>query len=366
VGRISVLALALALSACGSRSDLSAELLQGSAGAPDASAADVSSGGCSAKGQQLADVRFTPTGGFARVQIAALTPAGGNLFIGAWLQDEEDGRYDGEGFIESVLTTGGTLIDVTGGLGQPANLKHYAGGDLAQDGTSLYYARPTLLGTTVSFPDLVARPIAGGPETVIPNPLGAATTTTVTAVAAASPGAVWAVHTQSTPPAWLLRWDGATTTVLGSFEDYGEKVVVVGTTAYVGGFQHIWKAAFDGGGVNDANHTWDSGAALLAANDEAVFFTPEGRSVVRRDVTTGIESRIATGVPFGQNPAAYADATALYVATKQSNLRIPVGGGPWTNLHGDPAYALAGDTCNLYLAEPNPGFPDALVIAIPK
>lgn len=360
-------AVVLGAVACG-RTELSVGSLDAPDG-PDASANDVSQAGCASGWKQLADVTFTPTSGYyASFQITALTPAAGRLFIGVQLVDEGGFLYVGTGFIASVPTAGGTLSYVTGSPDDPANLKHYAGGDLVQDGTSLYYARPTLYGSTVHYPDLVARPIAGGLETVIPNPLPGAPTMTVTAIAALDPGAVWVVTTPNVPTAWLLRWDGASTTVLGSFADSGSRVVVVGRTVFVGGGLHLWKASLDGGGVSDAGATWaEQGAQLLAGNDRSVFYTPEGRSIHRRDVDTGIDTRIAPSTSPGQwayapGTPAYADSTALYVA----GLRVPVDGSPWTVFVDADLQALAGDACNIYLAEPNTGREDVGVYVQPK
>lgn len=367
VASVSV-AIAVAALGCGSRTGLSADLLAGDAGVPpDAAFADVVHPSCGyPTPTQLADVAFT-TGGFsALTEISALTPAAGNLFIGAWI---EDGEYNGDGFIESLPTAGGPLATVTGSLDQLANLQRYAGGYLVYDGASLYYARPTFPDSTILFPDLVARPAAGGPEAVIPNPLQAQTT--ITAIAAGSPGspgAAWVVYDENASTAWILRWDGVVVTVLGQLDDIGTRAFIVGQSVYVAGVKHLWSAALVGGGVAQVR-AWGPSAELLAATTGALFFTPDGgATVVRRDEAGGAETTIATGLQLTQNDFAYADDANLYLATETGILRIPVGGGPPAVFTTDrTGYAIAGDDCNLYWAKPNPTFSgDALVMAKAK
>jgi hypothetical protein len=170
-------------------------------------------------------------------------------------------------------------------------------------------------------------------------------------IAAASPGVVWVVYDESLATSWVLRWDGATTTVLGSLPDQGLSAFVVRTSVYVGGDQHLWEVDLGGGSVSKVARPWQAGATLLAANDSAVFFTGDGLSIVRRDQSNGAETQIATGLLFGPKRSTYADATAVYVATQQGIERVPVGGGSSAIFANDrPVYAIAGDDCNVYFA----------------
>jgi hypothetical protein len=375
-GAVVALAFAFAVDAlaCGSRTGLTADLLVAGDAAilpgVDASGADVVKPACGfASPTQLADVAFT-TGGFsALTEISALTPAGGTLFIGAWI---EDGEYNGDGFIQSVPTAGGPLVDVTGSLDQLANLQRYAGGYLVYDGANLYYARPIFPDSTIVFPDLVARRAAGGGETVIPNPLAGAKSMTITAIAAGSPGnagVAWVVYDENASTAWALHWDGAPTQVLGQLDDIGTRAFFVGTTVYIAGVKQLWSSEIGGAAGVHTLRTWGQGGELLAANSTSLFFTPDGSTVVRLDVLpTGPETTLATGLKLSQNDFAYADEANLYVATESGILRIPVAGGPSTVFTTDrTGYALAGDDCNLYWAVPNQSFQgDALVMAKAK
>jgi hypothetical protein len=365
--------LAACVLACGSRTGLSAGALgSADAGTPplDADPIDVQPKACGFPAPtQLADVAFT-TGSFrAQIGVAALAPAARTLFVGAWMVD---GPYNGDGFIASVPVSGGALTNVTGNLDQLANLQRYAGRDLVQDGVNLYYARPTFSNSTIYFRDLVESPLAGGFETVIPTPLPNAPI--ITAIAAGDPGAVWVVYDERATTASVLRWDGTTATVLGSFDGLGTRAFVVEMKVYIGAVKGLWSAALDGSGLR-AVRTWGQGAGLLAANATSVFFTPDGSTVMRRDEGSGAESTIATGVQFAASgpqftgPApAFADATALYVATEQGILRVPVNGGaPAIFANTKPLQALTGDDCNVYWSVPDPSFSgDALVTALRK
>ncbi len=301
-------------------------------------------------------------GGFdVLAPITAMVVVNGTVYLAAW---SEYGGAEG-GFLAKVPTAGGPLTFITEDIDAGSVSPSYFGGPLVQDGVRLYYPHPTFPPGTIIFPYVVSRPLAGGPESRIPNPVPAMTN--VSAMAATGNGAAWAeVDWVNYTGSYVLEWDGTTTTELGFVDDDLYGMFVVGQDAYLNGVKTLYVTPLAGGGLT-ALHSVEAGGGLIAANADSVFFSLDGNSVVRRDAATGAETVLVSGLDYvadgGTTPArraAYADAEYLYFGLEDGLHRVPVDGGDDTLVVASPvdsgtplaqAASIAGDDCNLYWVE---------------
>jgi hypothetical protein len=358
--------LSLAMCACGARSQL--DLPQGFDAGPlpgTGFEAGPRPQGCRfEKPTQIADIAFGGGKFSAEMQVSALTPANGTLYVGAWI---EDGEYNGDGYIASAPTTGGSLHYVTGDPSNTANLLHYVGGNVVQNETSLYYPHPTFIGDyAIEVLDVARRSLATGKEDLLPKPAGISGSLTVLAIAEWDPGIIWLTVDNDTSIGRLFHWDGTTTTELAVTESYwpsGLPLAVTNTTAYIASSSELIAVPLYGSGAQIVQ-TWEDGkGALLAANATSVFYTLDGSTILQSDETLGVVNTIATGVH-----ARYAAANleSLYVMTMTDIVRVSLRGEPTVTITSSPTLnALGVDECNVYWGVMKPDFSgDQLVMAL--
>jgi hypothetical protein len=176
----------------------------------------------------------------------------------------------------------------------------------------------------------------------------------------------------------LARWDGTSTTTLGSFTPAPETFLAASATeAFVLTGGALYGVPLEGGAtmkLRDLPST--ASAQILGVNEESLFYSPEGTSIVRRALASGDEITLVDGIDlvgqfFGGGSHGWADATSLYFATGDPQFfgptklsRIGVAGGAtetlWNVVDRHPTGAVATDVCNVYwlaasAADPQPG-----------
>jgi hypothetical protein len=176
----------------------------------------------------------------------------------------------------------------------------------------------------------------------------------------------------------LVRWDGASTTTLASFvldADAETSLAVSATEAFVLTHSGLYAVPLDGGAAAKLRDVPAASFPQIVAIDESwLFYSPEGTSIVRRDLASEEEITLAEGLALEAQVSGtrgWADATWLYFATGDPQsfgpaklLRMSVVGGAaetlWDVPDRHPTGAVATDACNVYwlaasAAEPQPG-----------
>jgi hypothetical protein len=344
----------LGLIGCGARTALDVSIPLTDAAAPLTDAPPPPAEGAAGCGlssaTRLATVSIDTSDGFDLLApITTLLVTGGRLFFGAW---EEYGGAN-EGFIGSVPTTGGPLDYVTGPLSDPSDQQLYFNGSLVTDGTYLYYPHPTYPPGTIYYPYAVKRPIAGGGEVPIPDPFPFPS---IESIATAGTGLVWIQFNTNTLDASLVYWNGSAPTLLAQTSDPLVEVLAIGDVAYVRAERSLLAFPLDGGGMQMLDTFQPGTGGLLGATANALFYSPDGASIVRLDVPGGTRTTLATDLSVDGGPqlrasstAAYVDGTNLYFSVGSAVYRVPVAGGSTQLLTGiASADAITGDACNLY------------------
>jgi hypothetical protein len=234
----------------------------------------------------------------------------------------------------------------------------YDYGPLATDGAALYLARLVPVSPGVSAHLAVeAVPLGGSASTILPRPPGAAASYAAVNDVGSAPGGptYWLLADPGYPGlgTLLVRWDGqsATATVIPA---WSVALAISGDVIFVQAVHGLYRAP-RGGEATWARALTPS-SALLAANDVAVFYTPDGAVIVRRDATTGAETTLATGRTLErarttQRAAAWASAAWLYFAEGGQLHRVPTDGGNVQAVWSDSravVEAISGSGCAVY------------------
>lgn len=334
-------ALGLALSAllgCGARSDI--ELSAGGAAAPPPDTdADACPGAPDAP-TPLATISGMCTGP------TALTIANEHLYYGVFVQC---GEPNGTGDIRRVPLAGGMPEDVDSG--------NYDYGPIVHDTTNLYVPKVVTTPGTSWHAGVAALPLVGGAAKILMSPSPQPGPLYVTDLwASDATGAVWLFSTGSpSDPTLLARSDGAGPGLVASIPGWAFELVVAGEQVFVHATHALYSVPLAGGPATELRPlTLD--AALLGVTASAVFFTPDGTSIVRREVATGAETTLTTGASihtavFANRVASWVDETGVYFGEGEMLKRVGLDGGAPEVLAsetGRQVQAITSDGCDVY------------------
>ncbi len=355
-GRLLLPALLLALTACGARSTLSV-------------GGDATHGPCGAS--PTTPAVLTTFGTFEQFRRpTAITVAGSSLYYSI-----NDGSNDPLS-IERLPTTGGAPTEVLAGVTGCATTP-FGYGPLVTDGTYLYTPDEEMVTTCTGESMRITRidPVTGEAIT-LPNPSDGHIRGVAGVRASAARGVFWLapVTFQDPSPApgttLLVRWDGTSTSMLATIAGLAFALVVAGGQAFIQTSKILYQVPIDGSAAPSVVASVGDKFRLAGSNGEgdAIFFSPDGATIVRRDVTSGNEQILATGAGGnfdGNGDAIWTDEAWVYfVQASQNGLaRVPVTGGDVEVLSPDEmrdgVNGVVTDACNVYwLAAPS--FPASL------
>ena len=235
-------------------------------------------------------------------------------------------------------------------------------GPLVADPTNFYFSG--VGGTIGSLQGyLGAQPLEGGPVSVVK--VIASDSVLTDAWAIPTGGVMW-LETQvgnSAMASALFLWDGSRTTQIASLGEAATGLVGNADDAFVMTEAHLFDVPLAGGAPIMLRPVKPP-SQILGWDGEALFYSPDGTSVVRRDVVSGNERTLLSGLtlpahgPGGHN--GWVDSTSLYYVTDTSAdvpavlNRIGVDGGTpeaiWSDTTHPPLGAVATDACNIYWA----------------
>jgi hypothetical protein len=253
----------------------------------------------------------------------------------------------------------------------PPGSQNYVGGTLAHDEVDLYFRTAP----AKSPPGNVnALPLGGGPAVVLPvTDMSQLQTPGVIDVAATTQrGVLWLVESDATlaGPSWLTGWDGAKVTTIASFPERSVMLVADAKEAFVQTDTGLYVVSLVGGAstrlrslppISSPQGGPQTNVQLLGLNADALFYSPDGTTIVRLETSSGVESRLVTGALLNSAGTGlhngWADSSALYYVTENQGLaqalvRVDVHGGTpeviWDDPGNPPTGAVATDACNMY------------------
>jgi hypothetical protein len=273
--------------------------------------------------------------------------------------------------IERLATRGGTPTQIlqgnTGCVSTP-----FGYGPLVTDGTFLYTPDEEMVTTCTGVASRVTRLDPSTGATVrLPNPndghqrgIAAIRVSLELGVLFLAP----LTFEDPTPPPGdtvLARWDGVQTTTLGSVPGTAFDFVLAAGLAFVQTDHALYSMTLDGAGTLTMLRTtgqkfWLAGSTVAGG---AIFYSPDGDGIVRRDVGSGTETVLATGAGGnfdGNGDLLFADDASVYFVQANQNAlaRVPIGGGPVEVLSPDEqrdgVNGVVTDACSVYwLAAPS-------------
>jgi hypothetical protein len=251
-------------------------------------------------------------------------------------------------------------------------------GLLAHDASYLYFPDVVDLDSSdIPHQSLVAASLHGGPSITLANPNGE------------TAGLVWDVQTNGEAGVfwlfagsvfWLAHWDGSSTTALASLNDLPYGLAVSATRAFVLTLKALYAVPLSGGAAvelrGDLPGTDTAPPSFLGLNEQALFYTPDLTSIVRRELASGTETIIASNIhtvaPGGleSGPGAggvggigrsgWVDASWVYFLTgpqypivePETLSRVSIDGGEVEVISAatehPPSGGVATDACNVY------------------
>jgi hypothetical protein len=258
-------------------------------------------------------------------------------------------------------TTGGSSERIVEGVPGCAS-SPFGYGQLVNDGAHLFTPDEEEVSTCAGESlHVTAYDIATGTVTRLPNPPGAAPRYVTQVRAAPGGGALWLLPAVALSPGdtLLARWDGTSSSIVADIPAYAFDFVVAAGRAFVRAERTLYEVALvEGRGVMDLGPIDEMNFQFVGANDTAVFYTPDGTSLVRRDAVSGTEQTLANDVDvsgrFGDSM--WADDAWVYFrqthgADQEALARVPASGGPVEVIYDDTArgvYAVTSDACNVY------------------
>ncbi len=256
----------------------------------------------------------------------------------------------------------------------------YVAGRLAHDASYLYFPNAGVLSPSgVYVQNVVAAPLHGGTSRTLDNPFTQeATSAWVGSIATnGDAGVFWILTGGGVSEGLVAHWDGSTTTTLASFPwatptatELTIDLAVSATQAFVLTSRALYSVPLSGGAsvvlrawppVSPASSPHEP--QIVAINDQALFYSLDAASIVRRDIGSGDERTIVSGLTFesltwGAGRVGWADSSWVYFVTGlplgyQTTLsRVKVDGGEvevlWDSPVRPPSLAVAGDACSIY------------------
>jgi hypothetical protein len=259
-------------------------------------------------------------------------------------------------------------------LGEPpsrfASDAIYSSGPLVHDGMHLYFPDAGVVGpgtlpgdTQIVRQNVVAAPLLGGPSITLDNPPQAEPFLVNDVAADPRGGVLWLLWNYVSGGATVLaRWDGATTTTLASFAEAATGLAASASSAFVLTGHALYSVPLAGGApVELRSMPAAAFTELLGLDEPWLFYSPDGASIVRRDISSGKEITLAHGVDLvpgtGGGQHGWADSSGDYFLTGSHGapkrlLRLNVDGGAPEVLSDAPDHAPSGavatDACNVY------------------
>jgi hypothetical protein len=237
-------------------------------------------------------------------------------------------------------------------------------GPLVTDGIDLYF--PAAPAERVGYqgpPALAAAPLDGSPLQFLASPDASARYVWDVAVNR-QPGVFIAWNPEGPGPSALTHWDGhQQMQIVTTFPEWTVMIVAGADTVFVQTATALYQTPLPAGPPARIRSLapGNVNAQLLGLNDTALFYSPDGTTIVRRDRTSGTEAMLVSGAALlpdvGAGHTGWADTTWLYYVTglaaaPQSLRRTPVAGGPsevlWDDPEHPPTGAVTTDACNVY------------------
>jgi hypothetical protein len=250
-------------------------------------------------------------------------------------------------------------------------------GPLAHDATNLYFPNAGVYtgkdpppSMQIGHQEIVALPLAGGPIQTLDNPAKPTLFDITNVAGAPRGGVVWLLRGGGGMV--LARWDGTATASLASFADSAFSVAASASEAFVMTTTALYAVPLAGGAASklrDVPMGPDGYGQILGINDRSLFYSPEGATIVRRDLASGQERMLTDGLVLPwlhSGQTSWADATDLYVVTgppyiPQKLWRMSVEGGAseviWDSHDKPPAGPVVTDACNVYWLAASSPFP---------
>lgn len=166
----------------------------------------------------------------------------------------------------------------------------------------------------------------------------------------------------------LAHWDGASTVSLATLSDpvfdiVGDTLIANTTTVFVLTRTALVAVGLDGSPpMSLQSFTGRDDRQILGLNDDAIFYSQDGTTIIHHDLASGVETTIASQVALLTGAGAgghhgWADKDWLYFVTGpplegKELRRMPTRGGPseviWDAQDHPPTGAVATDACNVY------------------
>lgn len=335
----------------------------------------VAASGCGAR-TELEIVRLDGPCAFAPATPVAISPlvhAGYSYYPGAALTVTTDHVYFDTGVVLGTARSGISRVAIAGGAPDAATVtvfptnSDYFAGPLAQDGTDLYFPSAPSQGMPGEFntENVLAESLEGGPLRMLAHPVQPTRALVNDLSTNGTRGVFWLEwNGQSTDSSRLAHWDGSKLTTVSSFSEPAATLAVDADRAFVATSLALYAVPLSAGpsAIHSVLREDGNPPQLLGLNGDALFYSPDATSIVRRELVSGAETTLVTGAALALDyPAArrqgFADSAWLYYAAGPSGrprtlFRVKVGGGPpeviWDDPNRPPTGAVATDACNIY------------------
>ena len=307
----------------------------------------------------------------------------GEVTLGWALDVTNDAAYfaaggTAESWASGLAQTSLARAPLGGGEPEPfATDATYVEGRLAHDASYLYFPNAGVLSPSgVYVQNVVAAPLHGGPSRTLdaPPPQDQPSSVSVASIATnGDAGVFWLLtevkNGEVVSGGLLAHWDGAATTTLASFPELTIDLAVSATQAFVLTSRALYSVPLPGGAPVELR-AWPTVSLdslpqpqIVAISDQALFYSLDATSIVRRDIGSGDERTIASGLTFesnlwGMGRIGWADSSWVYFFTGQSLSdlwtlsRVKVDGGEveilWDSPTRPPSLAVVGDACSIY------------------
>jgi hypothetical protein len=287
--------------------------------------------------------------------------------------------YDGSNSplaLRRVSLAGGTPEDVVAGKGGCDTSSPLGYGPLVTDGRRVFTTDIASVGCSGYARHVTVYDDATDVLSSLENPAGAGVDRAVMALRALPGGGVaWIVRSLGPEPGVLAAWDGSgEPRVVAPIPALGMGLLVVGADAFVhhvaNGQAALDRVALATGATTTVATFPAKDFRLVGANDDAIFYTTDGKTLTRRVVATGTTNAVDAEV----TGAAWIDGDDVYFVRQPPPndftvhlRRASARGGPSAPVHDDPArnqvQAITGDGCRLVFAV-GPDFTNRKPVAI--
>ncbi len=249
--------------------------------------------------------------------------------------------------------------------GEPCNLfRPFAYGNLASDGRYVFGAASESKNCTGYSKHISAYDTNDDTWFQLPVPAVANSKPRVLAPRATlDGGAAWVINPGTYEgPTVLARWSGGpVSTIAFSLPVWVTSFVLAGNDAFVStrdsGIKTLRYMSLTSSTLSEPE-TVGPDFRLLGANNNAIFYTPDGTTLSRRDVASGVVTALGAPKP---RAGLWVDDDFLYLGPAEGVtssaavvMRRPASGGPAVEIYRDDSRrrvdAITADSCNVYWA----------------